>query len=690
MLLVAATQQPWLGLSLAVDKASGAVHVESVDFGGPSASVPVGSTVLGLEDVSGRRMALFPGDLVEEPDVAESYPELRTFFDRQDAFARSLTADRVSLLVDNSRAIELRPTPSRPLRAVPHLFWVQVFTGLVTMIVGVWIWSLRRRELPAQLLALAGVAIAIAAFPAALYSTRELALPAPLFPTLSAINHLGTMTFGVAMVALLLCYPRRLVPLTALWLLPVVVGAFWIVDTAKVVLPGSPLGFHLPAVALMLCIVVGAVLQFRATRDDPAARAALRWFGLSVCIGAGTFVAVILLPNLFGIAPGVSQGYAFVLFMLLFLGVAAGVARYRLFDLEQWAFSILFYFIGAVLLILFDAILVTYISIGRMPAFGLALLVVALAYLPVRDRLARWLMRHKEVDRTVLFGRIVDVALTKDATARTNGWQEILRDMFHPLQLEPMQGDAPEAPLILEEGMALALPRAGTLGPVRLSYAHSGRRLFSRSDQRFAAELCALLAHAIERRNAHDKGVAEERTRIARDMHDNIGAQLLSALHSQVPDRKDVLIREAIYDIRGIINNLASGNQTLNEALAELRLETLLRLEMSEIDLDWHAEGLDASPAPTPQLVHGLRSIIREALSNAIRHSSATRITIAAFFNQDSFVISIADNGIGIGDDSVSGNGLANMRNRAIAMNGRFELADNAPGTKLTVKVPLT
>ena len=49
--------------------------------------------------------------------------------------------------------------------------------------------------------------------------------------TLSAINHFGALAFGLAMVALFLVYPRRLIPVHALWLLPWST-AIWVMDTA--------------------------------------------------------------------------------------------------------------------------------------------------------------------------------------------------------------------------------------------------------------------------------------------------------------------------------------------------------------------------------------------------------------------------------------------------------------------------
>src|SRR5690606_26865198 len=153
-------------------------------------------------------------------------------------------------------------------------------------------------------------------------------------------------------------------------------------------------------------------IQFRVTRGHPRDRAALTWLGLAVVVGAGAFVGTVITPHLLGIGALVSQGQAFLFFLLIYVGVALGVARYRLFQLDEWAFRILFYVIGVLLLLVIDAILIVTIIDERAPAFALSLLIVALVWLPLRDMLARFVLRRSEPARGNLFRQVMDVALT--------------------------------------------------------------------------------------------------------------------------------------------------------------------------------------------------------------------------------------------------------------------------------------
>ena len=685
--LVVALDRPWLGVTFSVNDWSSVVRIDSAVSDGPAHMLQPGMTVATIGDLVPE-----PGDLIEEPDVAESYRALGRFFERQALLSRAMGGDVVAITMAEPEALQVlvKPAAHRPLTSLPGVFWVQLLTGLATLVIGAWVWGLRRHDLAARLLAVAGISIPIAAFPAAIYSSRELALPSDLFRTLTAINHLGTLIFGVAMLSLFLVYPRRLVSNRLLWLLSLVFGGIWILDTFQIVFPGPAEALHLPAVLLMVAIMVSAVVQYFASRSDPAARAAIRWFALSVGLCAGTFVAVVLLPNLLGVRPSVSQGYAFVLFGLLFVGVAVGVARHRLFELEGWAFSILSYFGAFALLLLLDAALISLMAMDRSDAFALSLLVVALVYLPFRNWMARRLMPRGELDRETLFSRIVDVALAKDA-AQEERWRQILSEAFQPLHVADGKNDDINEPAIEEDGLALAIPRIVGLAPVRLSYAYRGRRLFSPRDRRFAANICAMLKHAITSRDAREKGATEERMRIARDMHDNMGAQLLSALHSEAPERKNTLIRETISDLRDIVNNAARGGKTLEEVLADLRIEALERLAAADITLDWRDSSENGTMMLAPNVAHALRSILREIVSNTIRHSGADGMRLR--FSTDNGVaqLDVSDNGGGLSPGcETTGNGFANLEARVMALNGTLIMGDAKPGLIVRARFPLS
>jgi len=693
MMVSAAVNAPWLGLKLSSQPELDLIWIDDIDPDGPARNIPRRGVLVALTGANGARVDLAATDLVDEPDVFETYAQMRAFFSRQSEIESILRQSQVEIGVLADDGTQSR-TPvtlyqQRPLGDLPAAFWVQLAVGLAGFWIGAWVWSFRPSEWGTRFLALAGASLLVSAFPAAVYSTRELAIDGAMFRVLSGFNHAGALSFGVGMIGLFLTYPRQLVRPRYASLPALVLGAWLAADQLELV-SGPPIGLHLGVVSAMAAILVLVLIQYRVTRGDPLARAALTWFGLSVAIGAGAFVLTIAAPNLVGTAPVLQQGYAFLFFLVIYAGLALGVARYRLFELEGWAFRMLFYLGGVAILVALDAILIFAIAFERVPAFGLSLLVVAFFYLPFRDAIGRLLMENRSVSRQHLFRQVMDVALTPPGADQVARWCRLMQDLFNPLR---MAADNDVGTVRLDgDGVALSVPSTGDLPSLRLEYANGGRRLFSSRDAALASELRAMLVHALESRQSYERGVAEERERIARDMHDNIGVQLLGALHSKETRRKDVLIRETLSDLRDIVNNASRPGLPLEETLADLRVEIAEHLAAAGIELDWtfDAEAEPEGGVLAPHAAHALRSVIREATGNAIKHAGATRLAIAIRHRDGVMSVSITDDGKGFDQGATTpGNGLANMRARMAGLRGSFEVFGDGAGTRIEARFPL-
>lgn len=679
--------QPWMGLRLAASPEGTAVVITAVAPTGPAAQAGAqpGAVLVALNGIS-----LEADDLIEEPDMIESFDAFARFIARQDRLAQQLQGGgSILIALDEDEARALHPARLRPLQTLPAAFWAQVLVGLFGFVAGSWVLGLRRSR-AAAFLWLAGVGLLLSAHAAAIYSARELALPGAQFQMLSSLNHLGALGFGAGMIGLFLCYPVRLVPSRWQFLPGIALLVWWGANQFRL-LPTPALGFQLPVALALAAIAVCVALQYRATRTDPRARAALRWLGLAVLIGAGAFVMTIIVPILLGFDAPLSQGFAFLFFLPIYAGLALGVARYRLFELEDWAFRILFYLAGMVMLLVLDASLIALIAMDRAPAFGLSLLAVSLLYLPLRDDIGRRLLRRRNDVSGQMFRAITDVALTPPDTSRIERWQALLTASFDPLRIEPMAETPPHVRLA-EEGSVLEIPAVDTLPPQRLVWARGGRALYSPHDLARAEEMVTMLDQAAASRRAYEMGAAEERARIAQDMHDNIGIQLTGALHSGSAARKDALIRETLSDLRDIISNANRADLELEELLADLRATMGEHLSSVGIALDWKVAGAGPSRSE-PRQAHALRSILREAVSNALRHSGASQVRVRVWISPDAVHVSVEDNGRGIGDaipQPGGGNGLSNMRARANGMGGEVIITEiPGGGTRVEAVLPM-
>jgi signal transduction histidine kinase len=233
---------------------------------------------------------------------------------------------------------------------------------------------------------------------------------------------------------------------------------------------------------------------------------------------------------------------------------------------------------------------------------------------------------------------------------------------------------------------------------------------FSEDDQRLVERFAAHAGLAIENARLNERvqalAVVEERERIGRDLHDGI-IQRIYAVTLGLDDVPEIAIHDpavaaerveraidalhaAIGEIRTFIYGLQPGLdgpggialalQTLAE---ETRLDTPLEIEVR------------AGAAPGLSAIAGseLLNIVREALSNAVRHASATKVTIKIGTSRGQLRLEVADDGRGF-DAAASlpagHHGLGNMRRRAEALGGALLVeSEKGRGTRIIVTLPL-
>jgi signal transduction histidine kinase len=559
-------------------------------------------------------------------------------------------------------------------------------TGASAALLSAWIFALRPRDVAVWLFAVSGLATYGFCLGAAVFFL-PMDLAAAVLSTAALINVMAAGSFGLAMIALLACYPRPLRQRR------------WIIAASCLVFPGWTLAswfgpfepfveIHRITLAEMVVILLLAGAQLRHTRHEPVERAIAAWLGASIAIGAGGFIALVALPSALERPPLVANEYGFALFIIIYAALAVALLRYRVFGLGRWAFQLLF-LAGAVLCVLaVDFAIIVWLALDPARATGFALMLVALAYLPARSWLWTRLAVRPPPSETALFRAVADVALAPSPAERSEAWHKLLSDTFAPLEIIPGTADA-RTVAITDEGRMLEVPALDGLPAVALYDRDAGRALFRPADADMVWEMLGLIAYLGEARSAYDRGVTSERARIAQDIHDNIGAQLLTALHASGGERKNELIRETIGDLRDVIRDADAEARSLDALLADLRIETADRVELAGLTLEWRGDAVPPFDPPRETL-RALRAFVREAVSNALRHAQASRIAIAVSSEEKWLSLDIADDGKGF-DAAIScaGNGLGNMRSRIEGLGGHLTLTSGPEGSRISARLPL-
>lgn len=682
--VLSATGQPWLGLDLSFDAAAGGAVVRRAR--GP-ARIPTG-TVLQEVEAGGDRLRLVADDFVVEPDGSlGTYARYEAFLSRQERLARMQRSTTVTFTDASGGSWKVSPEARRPLSSLPPDFWVQLVVGVVAWLISSAIWVFRLREPSARYLLLSGAATLTFAPLAGIYSARELALPSALFRWINDANFLGGSLFTAALVGLLLCYPRRLGPS---WIGQAIVGVFviWFVAQQLGAFSSMTLARRLLVMIALLAAFALAGVHVRLTRRDPIGRAALQWLLLSWLVTGAVFGVGILLPQLFGIDTSAFQGYAFSLFLLTYVGLAFGILRFRLFDLGEWWLRIVLWTLSVVLLVLLDVAFLFGLQLSSGRSLGLALLICGVLWLPLRGWLwGRFVVKETQSERA-LFESVVDIAMTRDVDERARRWRELLREAFDPLDVSD-GGDLPRA-AVLDDGLSLHVPAVAGVSALRLAYGHAGRRLFVPHDEGRVDDLVGMLRHVIESHDAYQKGASVERARIARDMHDNIGAHLVTALHSEEHEQKNRLIHETLSELRSIVDGSPRAEAPLGTVLSEVRREAAERLAVNGVDLDWPIPRKESSTVPA-EIAHELRSIVREALNNVVRHANAKHVRVTVERREGAVALRVDDDGVGFDASAVvPGHGVSNLRSRADALGGSicWTRGPDGSGTSVALEIP--
>lgn len=185
-----------------------------------------------------------------------------------------------------------------------------------------------------------------------------------------------------------------------------------------------------------------------------------------------------------------------------------------------------------------------------------------------------------------------------------------------------------------------------------------------------------------------------ERKRIAADLHDDLGAKLLTIVHTSESDRISSLAREALEEMRLSVRGLTGKPVQLLDALGDWRAELVSRLGQANIMAEWEAPAEDiVHTLPARAYVQTTR-IFREAVSNIIKHSGATHCNISCKVQEGDFLVVIQDNGQGIPAELDGrldrGHGMASMKSRAKQMQGQC-LVESGPGwgTVIRLTIPL-
>lgn len=208
----------------------------------------------------------------------------------------------------------------------------------------------------------------------------------------------------------------------------------------------------------------------------------------------------------------------------------------------------------------------------------------------------------------------------------------------------------------------------------------------------------------MERTERHARLIADERLRIARDLHDDLGARLshihLLGAHAQstITDedaklafqRIDLMAGELIATLSETVWMLNSANSDL-ESLVNFLCRMVGELcRLAELRCRIDALSVDETMPVSHEFRHNFSLAVKETIHNVLKHAKASEIRMRVFKEGMVLSVIISDDGIGLGPGAGKpGNGLESVQQRMNALKGNYRLTSRDQGVEVALSAPI-
>ncbi len=583
-------QQPWTGIQTRPSLSSGFTRITAIMPNSPASAQPhlqPQQILTALETATDS----FPltASSRDEYLSASTYAELDARVASQTLLWQALSAGKpVTLVTQTGQKASILPQRYTPLSGIPVYVWGLLPFHVLLPLVGALVWLYKPYTLESSFLYLAGVSYSFFGAVFCLLYQREFALDPALILPLTSLGNASMFLLGLALCAILTYYPQRVLGLKVL----LAYGLLWLGLSLNYYLRWVEVPLHIfifQFLPLYVAMVTVSYRQWRAARQNPVSRVTLLVLHFSTQVPTGLTILLYAIPTMLGYEPFISPLIAHILIMSMFGGWVAGILRFRLFEAEYWCFKSLMWAFGGSLVVICDILLMGLLHVSGAYALGLSVVIAGFVYFPLRQ----WVLgRFAPADRQSLqeflptFGASIANAVTPQAFEAS--WQAALQQRFQPLHIAPPQQDAgkSEGITLSENGLHLLIPtlRGGRF--YQITGKHLGAHLFGKADMAMAESLLTIARMVSNASEARLQAVMEERQRIMHDLHDTVGARLLTMSHALPTPDDRAEARETLQVLRDTVKlSLKQTPLRLGEHLADWRVEMAGRTEAAGIRL---------------------------------------------------------------------------------------------------------
>ena len=591
------------------------------------------------------------------------------------------------LVRDTGERVLLKPEKSRSWSSsylLTALIIIILLESLVMILVSSGIFAFAKRSVGVTVLFIGGVGFSINAMANSFIVTREIMLDPSIYYWIQLPSMAGSIAFQYALLCLVWYVPNP-ISRFPFWQTMLVVAVFvYSAQTFKFFeFPIHP--YEFPKLMLLPLGIIISVIQWRKSSGDPITRATAQWLMMSI-YGSLTIVIILYnVPLVLKQPPLINPLIASFLWLFTFIGLALGTIRYKLFEVQRYWLKIVTWIVGGTLVMLADLLMVSQFDFSQKQALPLALLLASWVYFPIRHFLFEYFVKSRDTKMTNHIVDLIDTfGGTKNAAAFDQKFASFAKKVFQARDIQQHASGRGSNSLICENGLGLTIANVSNSGSITLFGKADGKSLFSVNDMSTADSFVKLIRNLKDIRLQEQEVLEEERGRIVRDLHDDVGGRLLSLIYKAPDSKLEADARATLTALKEsmiVIEDSESVDMEL--AWDQIRQDSEERLNEAGFALVVNENISEKGFYLTARQYVNLKRIVQELISNVIKHGREGPVDLGLNVTEDNYCQLNCRNKTRYASDSniLSGRGIGNISKRIEEIGGSISLLVNEQET---------
>lgn len=661
------------------------------------AGLKQGDKIRAIHTQTSESILLNRNTLLSDPDIFARYAQFNGFIEKQKQISRLLEQPSFYLLKDNNESIEVHPTTEIKLSWLPVWFWLILILAGITFIIGTAIFAHNPFSKATFFLALMASGLFSATVFYTIYGARELSIPLVEYLRIFiALKHVALTVFAIAFISMVWSFPKELKFGFVYWTGVLISTVYLFLAIFQIVELPIHNFYFIPYLSPTLLGLYATLLQYENSRDSLINKAVMLWTSSATTVSMLTIYVLHILPILITGYP-ISDLVVQFVFFFLFVGYAFGVTRYRLFDIDRWWFNTWLVFFFAIGVLMIDAVVVYFWNTSQGNAFGIALLVSFWIYFPLREKLWKVIFKknHGYLINDYLAEIVALFSTIGKADIENKKYIQLFNFIYQPsgYKLLTLNNHGISNPTLSKNGLELNIP-INSASCLVLTGKNRSNNLFNRQDEKFSRSIIDFIRKVSALADRQKQAANNERARIMRDIHDDVGSKLLSLIHGTQDPQAAILAQDTLQALRlSIIPLQQDGPKNLVEAIDYWSNEIQTRINELDIGCEFDLDTQFNAHLEVRPYINTTR-ILREITNNLIKHSTTKHVKIGFKQTRNQLTITFDQQGNSVNPaDFQQGTGLNNITSRLheIAGNSTIERISTTSTDTLryTIRIPL-